>query len=221
MSQDSCGKEVGGRLVVNIISQFCSVSLYTGIPTDRITNWSKYLGSVVDLSFNDWLLDPPPPGVPVLPSSTFVFLIDRGLGGGAGRFCLRSFFGTPSSNGNDKFFSKPNLTTGVTFDLIGSSPKGNFPSDLDRRCVGTGGGRGLWSKVGTLVLLVGSTGAARFRVSGTDRRSSILFRVSSKAGFGAGGGGGWEGGLLRLTDEQRTGNGGGESSGPDVLVSFL
>lgn len=103
-----------------------------------------------------------------------------------------------SSFGTDKFLSKLGLSD--------SSPNGNLPSDLDRLCVGTGGGFGLLSCVASLFLVVCFTDS-----------NGLL-----NDGFGAGGGGGCDGGLLRLTDEQRTGNGGGgDSSGPDTLSSFL
>ena len=140
----------------------------------------------------------------------------RGLGGGRGQFSALSNF-SASKGGFD---SDPG-SAGI------SSPKGDFPSDFDLRCIGRGGAAGFKSEPDRLG--AGGIGGAR-RLT-----TSVEGRVLTAGGGGLAGGpassnlglAGKGGPVLsttrrlsrsRLTEEQRIGGtGGGESdrSPPD------
>ena len=121
-------------------------------------------------------------------------------------------------------------TGGFESDANGiSSPKGDLPSDLDLRCVGSGGAGGFISAPARLGA-GGIGGARRFTTSGgrilTSGGDGLVGAVPGSSNFGLAGNGGSGTSIpnrfSRLTDEQRTGGmGGGESDGSAPAPSAL
>ena len=152
----------------------------------------------------------------------------RGLGGGRGKFSALSI--SSASKGFESFFSTGSFDsdpgpTGM------SSPKGDFPSDFDLRCIGRGGAAGFISEPDRLG--VGGIGGARRLTISVGGRVFIAGGggleggpASSNLGFAGKGGPGLSTAMRlsrsRLTEEQRIGGtGGGESDRSPSVSSAL
>lgn len=152
---------------------------------------------------------------------TLTELCFRGLGGGKGRFLSSS----SALTGPESFFSKGGLDANPERAWMSSS-KGDFPSDLDRRCMGRGGADGFRSDPDRLGG-GGIGGARRLNISVRGRvlpsGGGGLFGGSSNFGFAGNGGRGISTpkrlSRSRLTEEQRTGGMGGGASGRSTPAS--